>query len=117
MNKEKTAIFLIVIFIAAVLFFAAWYSQYTPEYYVKYDGEYYKVLGAVTYEENVQEIVGEIKRVAPRTFWNRDGDTNFTFAGARIAVTSDGKYGVERISYSADTGEPRSEFWAMIPNK
>ncbi len=105
---------------ALVLIFAVffgWYYDTAQKYYVKYEGEYYKVIGAVTYEENIGEVVGEVKRITPRTLWNKDGDSNFSFEGARIAIVSDGDYAVEWKTYHVDTDETRSEFWMMVPEK
>ena len=103
---------LITLFVAALVI-VPWYKDFSNKWYVKYEGKYYNVIGAVTYEENIGEVVGEIKRITPRTFWNKDGDSNFSFEGARIAIVSDGDYAVETKVYLADTDEIRSDFWMM----
>lgn len=117
-DKKKNIIFVLIIVSVVLFVFFYWYNnEVSNKWYVKYEGKYYGVIGAVTYEEGVQEFVGEVKRITPRTLWNRDGDSNFSFEGARIGIVSDGDYAVETIAYLADTGETRSEFWMMVDPK
>ena len=52
--------------------------------YVRLDGKYYYGGGATVYESVVGEEVGEIKREAPKSIFNRDGDSNFSAVGAKI---------------------------------
>ena len=112
-KKKGVFVFVLLSLIVFAMIFVPLYKEFQNKWYVKFDGKYYDVIGAVTYEENIGEVVGEIKRITPRTFWNKDGDSNFSFEGARIAIVSDGDYAVERQVYIVDTGEIRSDFWMM----
>ena len=112
-KKKGIFIFVLLFLIIFAMIFVPLYKEFQNKWYVKFEGKYYDVIGAVTYEENIGEVVGEIKRITPRTFWNKDGDSNFSFEGARIAIVSDGDYAVEMKIYMADTGETVSHFWMM----
>ena len=112
-KKKGIFIFVLLSLIIFAMIFVPLYKEFQNKWYVKFEGKYYDVIGAVTYEENIGEVVGEIKRITPRTFWNKDGDSNFSFEGARIAIVSDGDYAVEMKIYMADTGETVSHFWMM----
>lgn len=119
MTERKKKIIFAVIIVSIILFvFFYWYNnEFAYGSYVKFEGEYYTVIGASWLEESVHEYVGEIKRITPRTFWNRDGDSNCSFVGGRIAVVSDGDYAVEQRIYRADTGEYESWFMWMKPKE
>ena len=116
-DKKKKIIFVVIV--SAILFvFFYWYNnEFANNSYVKFEGKYYQVMGAGWLEESVHEYVGEIKRITPRTFWNKDGDSNCSFIGGRIAVVSDGDYAVEQRIYNADTGEYESWFMWMNPGE
>ena len=117
-NRKKKIIFAAVIALIVLLLFFRWYdTEVASKYYVKFDGEYYDVKGAVITEEQVVEEVGAIERITYRTLWNRDGDSNFSFEGARIVKTAEGKLFVEMKFVRAETGETDSNFWFMEPTE
>ena len=116
-RKKKTIFALVIVSVVLFVFFYWYNNEYANVGYVQFEGKYYKVMGASWREENVHEFVGEVKRITPRTFWNRDGDSNCSFVGGRIAVVSDGDYAVEQRVYLADTGEYESWFMWMNPGE
>ncbi|MBQ2862028.1 MAG: hypothetical protein IJE83_04475, partial [Oscillospiraceae bacterium] len=116
--KKKIIICFAAVLAIAAMIFAYWYNnEFANISYVQFEGKCYRVMGASWLEEHVHEYVGEIKRITPRTFWNKDGDSNCSFVGARIAVVSDGDYAVEQRIYHADTGEYESWFMWMNPGE
>lgn len=52
--------------------------------YVRFDGKYYYSVGATVDPSVVGEQVGKVERRAPRTIFNRNGDSNFFEPGAKI---------------------------------
>ena len=110
-KKRMIAITGILILVFAVFF--GWYHNEAQKFYVKFEGEYYRIIGAIRDEDAIEEYVGEVKRITPRTLWNKDGDSNFSFEGARIGRTPEGALCIEQRIYRADDDRMESVFWHM----
>ena len=60
-KKKGIFIFVLLSLIIFAMIFVPLYKEFQNKWYVKFEGKYYDVIGAVTYEENIGEVVGEIK--------------------------------------------------------
>lgn len=59
-------------------------SRENVKSYVRFDGKYYYSVGANLDPAFLGEEAGEIERSAPRSLFNRNGDSNFFKPGAKI---------------------------------
>lgn len=86
MEKRKFPSVYVALIIVAVICLCGFMAQSRGEEksYVRFDGKYYYGGGATVYESVVGEEIGEIKREAPKSIFNSDGDSNFFEVGAKI---------------------------------
>lgn len=86
MGKQKfPVVYVLLAVIAVVCAFSFFLREpVSAKSYVRLDGKYYYGGGCTVWESTVGEEIGEIERKAPKSIFNRDGDSNFSEVGAKI---------------------------------
>lgn len=86
MEKRKLPWIYTLLIVIAVACLCAFIVQNRVNFkrYVKFDGKYYYSVGADIDPSFIGEQIGTVERRAPKTIFNRNGDSNQFAVGAKI---------------------------------